>query len=173
MLPIIAGIISSLLSNNLPKLAQAVVEKGLDYVEEKTGIKLEPDMSPEKIAELRLAAQKHEEFRMEMEFKNKELEQKNTADARDLQKVALNQDDVWSKRFVYIFASFWSVCAAIYIGMITFGSIPLGNERFADTILGFILGTVISTIINYFFGSSSGSAMKTQIMKDKLPDESK
>lgn len=157
MLPIIAGIVSSLISANLPKVAQAVVDKGLDVVEEKLGIKLEPDMSAEKLAEVQAAAQKHEEFRIEQD-------NKNTADARNMQNNALNQNDVFSKRFVYFFASFWSICAALYIAFITFGTIPESNIRFADTILGFILGTVIATILNYFFGSSSGSQKKTELL---------
>jgi hypothetical protein len=160
MLPLIAGIVSSLLANNLPKIAQGVIDKGLDVVEAKLGVKLEPDMTPEKIAEIQAAAQKHEEFRIEQE-------NKNTADARDMQKAALAQNDVMSKRFVYYFASFWSICSALYIGFITFGNIPAGNVRFADTILGFILGTVIATILNYFYGSSSGSTRKTDIMAIK------
>jgi hypothetical protein len=32
--------------------------------------------------------------------------------------------------------------------------------RFADTILGFILGTVIATMLNFWFGSSIGSKEK-------------
>ena len=31
------------------------------------------------------------------------------------------------------------------------------NTRFADTIVGFILGTVVSTIIGYFYGSHNQS----------------
>lgn len=64
---------------------------------------------------------------------------------------------VFSKLFIYYFAAFWSVFAVIYIGCITFVPIPPDSVRFADTILGFILGTVIATIIYFFFGSSSGN----------------
>lgn len=160
MLPLIAGIVSSLLANNLPKVAQGILDKGLEAVEEKLGVKLEPNMSPEKIAEVQAAAAKHEEFLIDQN-------NKNTADARAMQNNALAQGDVFSKRFVYYFASFWSICAAVYIGFITFGSIPAGNVRFADTILGFILGTVIATILNFFFGSSSGSKTKTEMMGNK------
>ncbi len=158
MLPIIAGIVSSLISANLPKVAQAVLDKGLDVVEEKLGVKLEPEMSAEKLAEVKAAALKHEEFRIEQD-------NKNTADARGMQNTALNQSDVVSKRFIYYFASFWSLCAALYIAFITFGTIPESNIRFADTILGFILGTVIATILNFFFGSSSGSKAKTELIE--------
>lgn len=157
MLPLIASIVSTLLANNLPKVAQGILDKGLDAVQEKLGVTLEPSMSPEKIAEVQAAAQKHEEFRIEQD-------NKNTADARGMQNTALNQGDTFSKRFVYYFASFWSLCAALYIAFITFGNIPAGNVRFADTILGFILGTVIATILNFFFGSSSGSKAKTEIL---------
>lgn len=84
----------------------------------------------------------------------------NTADARDMQKIALQQSDLFSKRFTMYLTTFWSVCAAIYIGFITFSVIPDTNVRFADTILGFILGTVIATMLNFWFGSSIGSKEK-------------
>lgn len=62
MLPLIAGVLTSLLSNNLPKLAQVVADKGVDYVQEKLGVELKPDMTPEEIAAIRIEANKHEEF---------------------------------------------------------------------------------------------------------------
>jgi hypothetical protein len=161
MTPIIASLLSTLLANNLPKVAQAVVDNGLDYVQEKTGIELKPDMSPQEVQALREAAQRHEEFRIEQDHKN-------TADARDLQKNALRQDDLISKRFIYVLAAFWSVFSAAYIGFITFGTIPEANVRFADTILGFLLGTMLGMILNFFFGSSSGSARKNTMLEDVL-----
>lgn len=161
MAPLLAGIVSSLLSNNLPKVAQAVVDKGLDYVQEKTGIELKPDMNPEELKALKEAAQKHEEFKIEQA-------NKNTADARAMQVAALNQDDKFSKRFVMYLAIFWSLTAVTYIFFITFGSIPENNVRFADTILGFLLGTVVATIINFFLGSSAGSKEKTDAMAAEL-----
>jgi len=84
----------------------------------------------------------------------------NTADARAMQVAALNQSDVFSKRFTMYLTTFWSVCAAIYIGFITFSVIPDKNIRFADTILGFVLGTVLATMLNFWFGSSIGSKEK-------------
>jgi hypothetical protein len=84
----------------------------------------------------------------------------NTADARAMQIAALQQSDVFSKRFTMYLTSFWSIAAAVYIGFITFSVIPEQNVRFADTILGFILGTVVATMLNFWFGSSIGSKEK-------------
>lgn len=160
MLPMLAGVLSTLVANKLPKVAEAVIDKGIDYVEDKIGIELKPDMTPEEIQKVREAAMKHEEFMTELEVKN-------TTDARDMQKVALQQSDVFSKRFVYYFAAFWSIVASVFIFGITFGTIPPENVRFADMISGFLLGTVIATILNFFYGSSFGSSKKTDILADK------
>ena len=161
MAPLLAGIVSSLIQNNLPKVAQAVVDKGLDYVQEKTGIELKPDMNEEEVKALREAAQKHEEFKIEQA-------NKNTADARAMQVAALQQDDKFSKRFVMYLATFWSLTAVVYIFLITFTNIPELNIRFADTILGFLLGTVVATILNFFLGSSAGSKEKTEALAAEL-----
>lgn len=166
MIPVIAGIVSTLIQNNLPKVAQAVVDKGLDYVQEKTGVELKPDMTPGEVNALREAAQKHEEFMVEQA-------NKNTADARAMQVAALNQSDLFSKRFVMYLAMFWSVTAVLYIFLITFTTIPDLNVRFADTILGFLLGTVVATILNFFLGSSAGSKEKTEALAAELKDHKK
>lgn len=164
MAPLIASIVSGLISNNLPKVAQAVVDKGLDYVQEKTGIELKPDMNPEELKALREAAQKHEEFKIEQA-------NKNTADARAMQVVALQQDDKFAKRYVMYLATFWSITAVSYIFLITFSSIPETNVRFADTILGFLLGTVVATILNFFLGSSASSKEKTEVLAAELKEQ--
>jgi CDP-diglyceride synthetase len=101
----------------------------------------------------------------EAALKLAQIDMANIADARDMQKVALQQDDVFSKRFTMYLTTFWSVAAVVYIGFITFADIPMSNVRFADTILGFILGTVIATVLNFWFGSSEGSKRKAEILE--------
>jgi len=83
-------------------------------------------------------------------------------DARDMQKVALNQDDVFSKRFIYYFAIGWSLFAMVYLAGISFFEIPETSVRFVDTTVGFLMGTIISGIVQYFFGSSQGSKEKSK-----------
>jgi hypothetical protein len=85
------------------------------------------------------------------EFK---IEEANTADARAMQVAAVQQSDVFSKRFTMYLTVFWSLAAVVYIGFITFSVIPDKNVRFADTILGFMLGTVVATLLNFWYGSA-------------------
>jgi len=155
MLPIVASIVSNLISQGLPKVADAVLDKGVEAVEQKLGMKLKPEgeATPEDNAKLKEAAMKHEEFMAEIDLKNMQ-------GARDMQLKAMESDDPLVRRFVYYFIGFWSVLAALYIGFITFGDIPDDNVRFADTILGFVLGTMVASMFQFLLGSSIGSRNK-------------
>lgn len=153
ILPLLAPLLATLASNGLGMVADAVTKKGQQFVEDKLGIDLSQDPNPEVIAQWKDAAREHERALLEMAYGDR-------ANARAMQVAALQQTDLFSKRFVYYFAIFWSVTAALYIAFITFGEIPEANVRFADTILGFLLGTVVATIIQFFMGSSDGSKQK-------------
>jgi hypothetical protein len=155
MLPIIASIVSGLIQNNMHKVADAVMDKGVDYVEQKMGIKLKPEgeATKEDYAKWNAEAAKHEEFMAEMDLKNME-------GARNMQLAAMQSDDPLVRRFVYFFIAFWSVLSAAYIGCITFVDIPDENVRFADTILGFVLGTMVAGMFQFLLGSSLGSRNK-------------
>lgn len=93
-----------------------------------------------------------------------QLANEDRASARELQKVAFSQDDKFTKRAIYYLAFFWSVAAVAYIFFVSFFKIPENNQRLVDTITGFLLGTIIAAIINFFFGSSHGSKLKTEQM---------
>ena len=155
MLPVIASIVSGLIQNNMHKVADAVMDKGVDYVEEKMGIKLKPEgeATKEDYAKWNAEAAKHEEFMAEMDLKNME-------GARNMQLAAMQSEDPLVRRFVYFFIAFWSVLSAAYIGCITFVDIPDENVRFADTILGFVLGTMVAGMFQFLLGSSLGSRSK-------------
>jgi len=155
MLPIIASIVSGLIQNNMHKVADAVMDKGVDYVEQKMGIKLKPEgeATKEDYAKWNAEAAKHEEFMAEMDLKNME-------GARNMQLAAMQSEDPLVRRFVYFFISFWSILSAAYIGCITFVDIPDENVRFADTILGFVLGTMVAGMFQFLLGSSLGSRNK-------------
>lgn len=153
ILPFLAPLLATLASNGLGLLGDAITKKGTQFVEEKLGIDLSQEATPETVSNWKIAVQQHEKELLQMAYGD-------TANARNMQVEALRQDDLFSKRFIYYFAIFWSIFAAGYIGFITFGTIPPDNQRFADTILGFLLGTVVATILQFFFGSSMGSKEK-------------
>lgn len=157
MLPIIASIVSGLIANGLPKIADAVVEKGVEYVQDKLGVELKPEgqATKEDYAKLQIEAMKHEEFLVDAEVRDK-------ANARDMAKHAMTSSDPFVRRFTYYFITVWSVFAIIYIPCITFGYIPQENVRFADTILGFMLGTVMASMFSFLLGSSFGSRAKDE-----------
>ena len=158
MLPIVSTIISSLISAGLPKIAQAVVDKGVSYVENKTGVKLEADMSDEKIAELKLAAFKHEEFQ-------EDQSNKNTADARSMNARIQEADSAStiSKNAAYIL-DFIVVSASVIVSWLAFfQGVPTENKELVYMALG-SLWTLTGTIINFHRGSSRSSQSKDELI---------
>lgn len=90
----------------------------------------------------------------EIKLEQFRLHNENTANARAMNVEAMKSSDWFVSHFNPILAAFWSIVSAMYIAFITFATIPSDNVRFADTVLGFILGTVVATLINFYFGSS-------------------
>ena len=154
----LAGLGISFLTDLIGKYGEPLITKGIEKV---TGIDVtKKELTQEekqKIIDSQIEI-------MKIDFEKLKLEYENVNNARDMQKQALSQDDIFSKRYVYYLATFWSFVAFTYIFLITFLTIPADNIRFADTVLGFLLGTVIATILNFFFGSSKGSSDKQEII---------
>lgn len=120
----------------------------------------------------RTAVLAHEEKLKELALEDRRLGIEETkvdagqvAAAQAMQIEALKQDDVFSKRFVYLFAIFWSVFTMLYVLFITFASIPKDSIRFADTVLGFLLGTIVASLMQFFYGTSVRSQHKDEIIK--------
>ena len=173
----IPALLAPLLQQGLGLIGNAVMAKGKEWVEEKAGVKLDQPLSAEDVNKLRQFEMEHQEelLRLRIEEKKVGIEElqaymADTNDARNMQVQALKSDDPFVRRFIYFFAIFWSVMSAAYIGFITFGDIPERNVRFADTILGFVLGTLIATIVQFFYGSSKGSQDKTAALAKELED---
>lgn len=55
---------------------------------------------------------------------------------------------------VVVFLSF------LYFFLVTFAPVPAESTRIADTILGFLIGTAVTTVIGFYFGSSDISPTK-------------
>lgn len=81
----------------------------------------------------------------------------------------MNDTDIFNRRFLAYFAVGLCVAAMAYVAAITFLPLPKDNARFADTVLGFILGTVMATPIAFFYGSSKSSQAKDATIQTLLP----
>ena len=88
MLPIVAGIVANLINNGMHKVADQVMEKGVEAVQEKLGIELKPEgeATPEYNAKLSAEAMKHEEFMAELDEKSRQR-------ATDMQMQAMKSED--------------------------------------------------------------------------------
>jgi hypothetical protein len=159
-----APILGSLLGGPVGGSVGALIAQALGVSEDPKEIEEAIKNDPNALLKLKelelskyIADLKAENDKQLLQLEDKKLYFNDTNNARDLQKSALSQEDTFSKRFTYYLATFWSIVGASYIFLITFIEIPLANQRFADTEVGFLLGTVVAAVIQYFFGSSKGS----------------
>lgn len=147
MLPIVAGIVANLINNGMHKVADQVIEKGVDAVQQKLGIELKPEgeATPEYNAKLQEEANRHAEFMAE-------LDEKSTQRATDMY---MNDDS--TKKFTQMYAWFITVVSFAYFFMVSFMPIENRNRDFINIILGFLIGTAVNSLIRFFYGSSNKS----------------
>ena len=105
---------------------------------------------------------------LETLFKLTELDMQDRSDARSMQEIALQQSDIFSKRFVYYLSIGLFSFAAIIIILLLFIEIPESNKDVVNFILGIVVGTGLTGMFQYFFGSSKGSKDKSDIMSNMI-----
>ena len=157
MLPIVAGIVANLINNGMHKVADQVIEKGVDAVQDKLGIELKPEgeATPEYNAKLQAEANRHAEFMAE-------LDEKSTQRATDM----YMKDDS-TKKFTQAYAWFITLASFAYFAAVSFVPIDNHNRDFVNIILGFLIGTAVNSLIRFFYGSSNKSQEAVdQKMKD-------
>ena len=174
MMPLIQG----LLSNGLSLVANAVMAKGQQFVEDKLGVKLAPDMPPEQVAQLKIAEMQHEEelTRLRIEENKLDLEElgiriKDVGSARDREtQIAMSKDaPLLNKIVTPLLALGLLFITFTLFGIVMFQDAPVDSSR--KDILIYILGVLsaISTqIVSYYFGSSQGSKDKSDQLREAI-----
>jgi hypothetical protein len=161
-------VLAGLLKNIAPGLATVVAGPlgglAVKAIADKLGVEESVTAIESALQADPLAAQKL----AEIDLRQFELEVKDRDGARAMQVAALQQESWFAKNFLYLFTTFWSLFAMVYFGFVTFGEIPVSGTRFADTILGVLIGTVLTGFFNFFFGSSKGSQDKTNALMKGL-----
>jgi Fe2+ transport system protein B len=173
---------------------RGAVDKGTKeiagLIEEKTGIDVndiaENKLSNEQWARLKEFELQHQAqllaYRQSADANELELEKvyrQDRADARAMQSEATKSEDWLTRHFIHIYSLLITVLTFFFIFWAAFvHDYTTGPEagRIIDTVLGFLLGVSLSAIIQYFFGSSSGSLAKskdiTKLLTENRTDRS-
>lgn len=171
-------IIQPLLSNGLNLVANAVMAKGKKVVEDKLGVELKPDMSPEEIIALKTAEMEHEEellrLRIEenkLDLAELEMRLKDTDSARDREVSIATSDKapLLNKIVTPVLALSILLLTFVLFGVVMFDNSPVEATR--KDILIYVLGVlsaIASQIVSYYFGSSQSSKDKTDAMKEAM-----
>ena len=148
MLPVVAGIVANLINNGMHKVADEVMEKGVDAVQAKLGIELKPEgeATPEYNKQLSAEAMKHQEFMAE-------LDEKSAQRATDMQLVAMQSSDWVVRRFNYQMAWFLVVISFGYFFAVSFLPIDNHNRDFVNIVLGFLISQAVTAVIRFFYGA--------------------
>jgi len=164
MAPILMSIVSGLIDKGLPKVADAVMEKGVDYVQDKLGVTLKPEgeLTDDDVKDLRERAMQHEEFMAEQQVKE-------MANARQREiDLATNANVPMINKIV---------TPILALGVVTLSFVLFMTLIFIEVkaesreILIYVLGAVNSAttmILGYYFGSSLGSKEKDDKLKEAL-----
>ena len=96
MIPIAAALLSTLAESGLGLLSSAIQAKGKQVVEEKLGVKISDNPSPEEVSKLRQLQFDHEERLLELGVEKARLEQE---ELKALLAAQANQEDNVSKRW--------------------------------------------------------------------------
>jgi hypothetical protein len=149
-----APIVASLIASGLGTLANAVVNKGQEFVEEKLGVKLEPllvtDEGRWKLAQIENDKQ---EMLLEFAIDNRkvdlqfyETEVKDRSSAREANtKIATSENSGWLNRNLVPILSISIVATCLY-GLIW---------TTTDDDVKYVLTNLVTMVLAYYYGSSS------------------
>lgn len=156
MAPMLMSIVSGLISKGMPQVADAVLDKGLDYVEQKMGVKLKPeeDLTDDDVKDLQARAMQHKEFMAEAQLKEMQS-------ARDREMKLATDPNVHPliKLVTPILALGTVGFSFVLFVLFFFVEITQSNKDILIYILGSLNGAMVM-VLGYYFGSSLGSKEK-------------
>jgi len=161
MNPMVMSIVSGLINKGMPKVADAVLEKGIDYVQDKMGVKLKPEqeMTDADVQDLQARAMQHKEFMAEQQVKE-------MANARDRELKLATDANVppLVKMVTPLLALGVTGLSFILFAVLIFVNVQPEAKDILIYILG-VLSAAVTQILSYYFGSSLGSKEKDDKLK--------
>jgi len=174
----LAPLLKPLLASGLSLIGNAVLAKGKDWVEQKTGVELKPDMTAEEIIQLKTAEMEHEEellkLRLEedkLDLAELEMRLKDVDSARDREVSIATSDKapLLNKIVTPVLALGIVGLTFVLFGVVMFDASPVEASR--KDILIYVLGVlsaIATQIVSYYFGSSQGSKDKADQLREAL-----
>lgn len=164
----IPALLAPLLSQGLNLIGNAVLAKGKDWVEQKTGVKLDQPLSAEDTVKLRQYEMDHQEelLRLRVEEKKLGLEElqaymADTDSARDREIQIANSDKapLLNKVVTPIIALGVLTLSFVLFSILIFIEVRPEAKDILIYVLG-VLSAAVTQILSYYFGSSQGSRDK-------------
>lgn len=167
----IPAFLAPLLGQGLNLLANAAMAKGKEWVEEKTGVKLEPNMSDKDLLALRQYEMDHEEellrIRLEhnkLDLQAFELEVKDRDSARDRDSWFVKMGRYNYRADLMFMLAVAMISALVYI-VWKDDTINEYVKGIVTLVLGRFLG-YLDNIYNFEFGTTRGSKNKDETIKN-------
>ena len=168
MIPIVAGLVSMLADKGLDLLSSAIdggADKAKEYIEEKTGIKLDKGLSDEQVAELKKFEMSHKVELEKLALENKKEDNRAAEKATELvlgdKQNARGREIEVTKATGKRDSSVTYLAAVIvfgfFAGLISLVFVNLDKGSGTYELLYMMFGALIAkfgTVIDYFFGSS-------------------
>ena len=159
MNPIFEKIGNAILGGGEGKLLNAAS----DLIDKSTFSKEEKEQM--KIDMLRLDLEDKQK-QAELALKETELILNDNANARAMQIAALNQDDKFSKHFIYYLAAFIVLAAVAFGVLLFFVDVPETNQRMVEMFADVFLFAGALTVLNFFFSSTVSSRKNADALRD-------
>lgn len=151
----IPAILAPLLSQGLGLISNAVLAKGKEWVEEKTGVNLDQPLSAEDTLKLRQYEMDHEEELLRLRVEDKKLDLADIQGARDMNtRINESANATWLAK---------NVPAILAIVVIGFGFLLLAITKEADVRTA-VVG-LMTLVLGFYFGSSSTSKVKDDTIR--------
>lgn len=151
----IPAILAPLLSQGLGLISNAVLAKGKEWVEEKTGVNLDQPLSAEDTLKLRQYEMDHEEELLRLRVEDKKLDLADIQGARDMNtRINESANATWLAK---------NVPAILAIVVIGFGFLLLAITKEADVRTA-VVG-LMTLVLGFYFGSSSMSKAKDETIR--------
>jgi len=164
ILPFLAPLLATLAANGLGIVADAVTKKGKEFVEDKLGIDLTQEPTPETLQNWKIAAQTHERELLQMAYGDL-----NSARQREVSVSSSENAPLLNKIVTPVLALGIITLSFILFAVLIFVDVEANSKDILIYILG-VLSAAVTQILSYYFGSSMGSKEKSEELshlKDK------